>query len=858
MRTQRTTIGRRLSTFLFLHLSQRTPSRQRRHSILFTICLVAFSVGRVSAQVFVDDFNDNMTDTSHWSTFHTATGPFVSETNGRVEFLFPAGMVVPGGGQNGFYNAAYQFRCALHGDFDVQLDYLLPEWPADSVSAITLWAGQGPSSPLLGVARQGNMYLGGIPPQTNGISTTDSSGKLRITRTGSLGATYFSQDGGSWTPVVSGFVPVDDFPLFIVASTFDNWFTGTETLIAVDNFQVNQGTLLCPGAPSPVVSDDFNDDMTGPEWHTYIAGTGPTIAEVNQRVEITFPGNSQAGSTGNGFPSAIIGAYVTNGSLSGDFDVRVDYQFLTSPPANTFNVGFLIPNPLIQLYGPPGTVRLARCGDRLAGYYLSDGVWVQAFSNSGITGDLQLYLIALKTDATFSQTALVAFDNFTVNQSQVDCPAVCGDGIVQTGEQCDDGNAVAGDGCCACQLEPLAHADVNGSWQVTENCAGAVLTSSVQLAENTSSGAFTWKTTDCGTLSTQRVATCPTTPSPIHGQVCGTVFQMPPTGSFASKLTFDPAVPSPYGTCNDPPVQEADANERRLDCTIGVDAVSGNTTRISGKSTNDFNLINTNGASCFSIQGSDCSIVMMRNDSPAGTDQTVEPIEGTTVTFSQVSTAGVTNIVPLSQPDGQVPANFQLQGTPVFYDVTTTAKFSGSITVCLPYADANNDGIVDDTDPPINENDLKILHNEGGVFMDRTFGTPDTVNKRICAQVASLSQFVIGAGTAPTDNADAVALQCPCSGPLAGGSWATHKQYVSCVSKIAQALQRGHFLTAAQKKALNNAATQSTCGSVGTTRCCVTSRAALKCKILSAAKCATKSGTDKGIGSCVPDPCGAS
>lgn len=34
-----------------------------------------------------------------------------------------------------------------------------------------------------------------------------------------------------------------------------------------------------------------------------------------------------------------------------------------------------------------------------------------------------------------------------------DVPAVCGDGVIDPGEACDDGNDVAGDGCAACALE---------------------------------------------------------------------------------------------------------------------------------------------------------------------------------------------------------------------------------------------------------------------------------------------------------------------------------------------------------------------------------------------------------------------
>ncbi len=45
----------------------------------------------------------------------------------------------------------------------------------------------------------------------------------------------------------------------------------------------------------------------------------------------------------------------------------------------------------------------------------------------------------------------------TVDAPAVDAemPAICGDGIVEPGETCDDGNTIPGDGCSAiCQIEP--------------------------------------------------------------------------------------------------------------------------------------------------------------------------------------------------------------------------------------------------------------------------------------------------------------------------------------------------------------------------------------------------------------------
>jgi cysteine-rich repeat protein len=55
--------------------------------------------------------------------------------------------------------------------------------------------------------------------------------------------------------------------------------------------------------------------------------------------------------------------------------------------------------------------------------------------------------------------------------------AVCSNGVVEAGEQCDDGNATGGDGCSAtCQLEPMAVCG-NGVLEAGEQCDDGNITS---------------------------------------------------------------------------------------------------------------------------------------------------------------------------------------------------------------------------------------------------------------------------------------------------------------------------------------------------------------------------------------------
>ncbi|MFT3693923.1 MAG: DUF4215 domain-containing protein [Kofleriaceae bacterium] len=45
-------------------------------------------------------------------------------------------------------------------------------------------------------------------------------------------------------------------------------------------------------------------------------------------------------------------------------------------------------------------------------------------------------------------------------------PARCGDGIVDSNEQCDDGNSIAGDGCTLCMIDGQRTAKIDASWSL--------------------------------------------------------------------------------------------------------------------------------------------------------------------------------------------------------------------------------------------------------------------------------------------------------------------------------------------------------------------------------------------------------
>jgi TolB protein len=120
-----------------------------------------------------------------------------------------------------------------------------------------------------------------------------------------------------------------------------------------------------------------------------------------------------------------------------------------------------------------------------------------------------------------------------------------------------------------------------------------------------------------------------------------------------------------------------------------------------------------------------------------GNDITVTPAPGITVTFETVVDAGYTSCQTSSDNPAPDQEGICFLGT--YYDINTTALYSGWITITLNY---------DEADIPANmeENDLKIYHVEGPapwVWVDITYSINFDQNI-IIGRMLDLSWFAIG------------------------------------------------------------------------------------------------------------------
>jgi hypothetical protein len=120
---------------------------------------------------------------------------------------------------------------------------------------------------------------------------------------------------------------------------------------------------------------------------------------------------------------------------------------------------------------------------------------------------------------------------------------------------------------------------------------------------------------------------------------------------------------------------------------------------------------------------------------------------GNTITFAKVTSAGITTIVPINPSSaGNLPSGYQLSGSSIAYDISTTAAVQAPTTTCF-----NMSSVTDASAFSL----LRVLHSENGNLIDRTT-TTNFASKMICASVNSLSPFVVATTVVPQIQFNAV------------------------------------------------------------------------------------------------------
>lgn len=298
----------------------------------------------ISSQEMYDDFGDDRLDTDLWAPFSATEQVEVRETGQRLELTFPASTSGPIS-QNGVIT-----RCMFVGDFDVQVDYELVDWPAQNGVRIGLVAGSGDvvarHSSGVQDATTGEMYHTNFNRIVGGrTGTTDAAGKLRMTRSGATLTGYY-WEGSDWVLLSSGSITsnVAEIPLRLHGWTHDSTFGKEEVRVTFDNMIVNQGTLSCP---EPAIKEVAVDIKPGSEDNTInpkskggvrvgVLSTSTELGEVSDFDASTIDVATVGFGPGDAAPMGP-GAEVTDLDADGDLDVvfRFDLQAAALPAGAT-------------------------------------------------------------------------------------------------------------------------------------------------------------------------------------------------------------------------------------------------------------------------------------------------------------------------------------------------------------------------------------------------------------------------------------------------------------------------------------------------------------------------------------------
>jgi hypothetical protein len=228
--------------------------------VLVSLACSQLQVAQADPWVY-DDFDDGMVSTDRWILFpgDPADPSTITEHDGRLELLIPASVCT--GDPAVQVGSGVKAACLLSGDFDIQVQFFLLDWPPSS--GVRLGMGVNPEGAgAAGIMERVSFHpiecpIGScehyVTHMVGGLTitaTSDVAGTLRLTRVGTT-LQGFYRDGETWVPVGSDVCPTQDLEFLLWVWGHCDIFCNQRILVALDNMQINSGT----GCDAPISVD---------------------------------------------------------------------------------------------------------------------------------------------------------------------------------------------------------------------------------------------------------------------------------------------------------------------------------------------------------------------------------------------------------------------------------------------------------------------------------------------------------------------------------------------------------------------------------------------------------------------------
>jgi hypothetical protein len=184
-----------------------------------------------------------------WEGFFLGTGPTIAQTSGQLQINIPANSQ-PGPPYNN-WAAGVKSKFILIGDFDVQVDFSLINWPANDAVHVSIVAFLVPPSAATvgsvdrigadGSSIPSEEYATNLMGNVSIKASGDLSGTLRMVKIGNLLATfYLDHASNTWVSLGTLANPafLKNTTIYLFAVGDPGTFGQKAALVAFDNFRV--------------------------------------------------------------------------------------------------------------------------------------------------------------------------------------------------------------------------------------------------------------------------------------------------------------------------------------------------------------------------------------------------------------------------------------------------------------------------------------------------------------------------------------------------------------------------------------------------------------------------------------------